>query len=48
MVGVQMHDSARDLFKVYVQCKIIDIQMRETDRNRIQGAKKFLDVHKRE
>ena len=48
MVSVQMHSSARDLFAVDVQCKIIDIQRREYEPIRIQGAEKFLFIHKRE
>ena len=38
IVSVQMHASARDLFAIEVQCKIIDIQMREMERILIQGA----------
>ena len=48
VVSVQMQVVARDLFAVYIQCKITDIVMMEPERIRIQGAEKFLFLHNRE
>ena len=48
VASVQMQASARDLFAVDVQYKIIYIVMIEPERIRIQGAEKFLVIHNRE